>query len=451
MALQEELSDLQGELESALAEAGTPGAVFGVWRDGDTATFATGLLNTRTGVEVTPDSVFQIGSITKLFTATLVMQLVDAGKLELDVPLKRYLPEFAVGDFNATETVTVRHLLTHTSGIDGDFFQDTGRGDDCLERYLLACSTLPQLHTPGEGWSYCNAGFVILGRLIERLTGDTWDRALRERLTRPIGARSLLTLPEDVLTLRSAAGHFQQPNREQAVIPVRLLPRSNGPAGATAYGAVSDLFAFAKMHCDAGRGLDGQQVLSSASVMAMRQPQHTFNEPGHLAYHGLGWVALRWGNSIVFGHDGGTLGQVSFFRVVPEKRLAVALFTNGGQPYGIYARLFGRVFTQLAGIDMPPLPAATEGLQVDGERYSGTYRRLSGFIEVQPADSGLSAVMTQTRGLGPNMPPRTLTLQPIDDRHFLGEGQVFSFDDFDGDGRPRRLSAVRMYLRAGSS
>jgi hypothetical protein len=145
------------------------------------------------------------------------------------------------------------------------------------------------------------------------------------------------------------------------------------------------------------------------------------------------------------------LGQVSFFRLFPEKRLAVALFTNGGQPYPLYARLFGKVFETLAGVTVPPLPTPTEGLSINARPYRGTYRRLSGFIEIEPSKSGLSATMTQTRGLGPNMPPRTLELRQIDKRHFVAEGQVFSFGEFGADSRPRTLSAVRMYRRASDA
>lgn len=157
-----------------------PGASLAVLHDGEVFETAAGVVNVDTGVETTPDSVFQIGSITKLMTTTLAMQLVDEGRLDLDAPVRTWLPELELQDAEAARTITPRHLLTHTSGIDGDFFVDTGRGDDAVERFVVACMALPQPHPVGEGFSYCNAGFVIAGRVIEKLRGAPWGtRALR--------------------------------------------------------------------------------------------------------------------------------------------------------------------------------------------------------------------------------------------------------------------------------
>ena len=116
--LQERLDDLREEHE------GRGGSVAAA-RAAAVAAAASGILNIDTGVEATTDSLFQIGSITKVWTATVVMQLVEEGQVELDAPVRRYLPDFRVADGDVSAAVTVRHLLTHTSGIDGDHFADT--------------------------------------------------------------------------------------------------------------------------------------------------------------------------------------------------------------------------------------------------------------------------------------------------------------------------------------
>src|SRR5512140_3520813 len=137
-ALASRLDSLAGTFTEAAQRYRVPGASLAVALGDEQVELATGVLNAVTGVETTTDSVFQIGSITKLFTTTLIMQLVDEGRVTLDEPVRSYLPELSFADSVATESVTLRHLLTHTSGIDGDFFLDTGRGDDCIERYILA-------------------------------------------------------------------------------------------------------------------------------------------------------------------------------------------------------------------------------------------------------------------------------------------------------------------------
>src|SRR5262245_42703805 len=121
---------LAGRLAEARERHGTPGASIAVLTSEGVSSAASGLLNIATGVDATTDSLFQIGSITKVWTATLVLQLVDEGLLDLDAPIRTYLPDFRVADEETSRGVSARHLLTHTSGIDGDHFADTGRGDD---------------------------------------------------------------------------------------------------------------------------------------------------------------------------------------------------------------------------------------------------------------------------------------------------------------------------------
>jgi CubicO group peptidase (beta-lactamase class C family) len=155
-------------LQDLAGEYGVPGAVLGIARGDETVEVACGVTNVDTGVAVTPDTLFQVGSITKVWTATVVMRLVEQGRLDLDEPVVSYLPELRLADPVVARAVTMRHLLTHTSGIDGDFYgQGTGRGDDCLGRYVAALADCPPTHPMGATWSYCNAGFVVAGRVIE--------------------------------------------------------------------------------------------------------------------------------------------------------------------------------------------------------------------------------------------------------------------------------------------
>src|SRR5437773_14756 len=185
--LQSYQEPFQKRLDDLIAEHKVPGASLGIVLGDESLELASGVVNLNTGVETTTDTLFQIGSITKVYTATLVMQLVDEGLVSLDAPVRTYLPELKLPDEADAQAITVRHLLTHTSGIEGDHFVNTGRGDDCLERFVETCATLPQVFAPGRMFSYCNAGFVLLGRVVEKLRGETFDEVLKTKLLEPLG------------------------------------------------------------------------------------------------------------------------------------------------------------------------------------------------------------------------------------------------------------------------
>src|SRR5215469_12657033 len=189
------LSEIKGWLEdrlpAILGERRVPGAAVAVSAGDEVIDHAAGVLSKSTKVDATPDTVFQVGSITKVWTTTLVMQLADEGKLDADAPVRRYLPDFRIADDLAAATITVRHMLCHTAGFEGDIFTDTGRGDDAIATYVAGLKEVPQLFEPGEVFSYNNTAFVVLGRLIEVLRGKPFDEVLLERLAKPLGLTSV--------------------------------------------------------------------------------------------------------------------------------------------------------------------------------------------------------------------------------------------------------------------
>jgi CubicO group peptidase (beta-lactamase class C family) len=379
------------------------GASLGILRVGDNgrddlvqATY--GVLNKDTGVPTTTDSVFQIGSISKVWTATVVMQLVDEGKLELDAPLIEVLPELRVADPDVSKQVTMRHLLTHTSGIDGDVFTDTGRGDDCVEKYVALLEDVAQNHPLGVTWSYCNAGFVLMGRVIEKLTGQIWDEAIRERIFEPLGLQHTVTLPEEALLHRAAVGHVSEGGSEPTRAPVWGLPRAVGPAGLIS-STTADVLAFARMHLLGGRAADGKQVLTEASATAMTEKHADLPDKYTLGDSwGLGWIRFGWDGHRLYGHDGSTIGQNAYLRLLPEEGLAVTLLTNGGHTQDLYQDLYREIFAELADVAMPvPLTAPDQPPSVDVHRHVGTYERSSVRLEVLERD-GHNVLRTTVTG-----------------------------------------------------
>lgn len=409
---------------AALADKhGVVGATLAIGSGEETVTATHGILNKRSGAPVTADSVFQIGSISKVFTATLVMQLVDEGLVDLDAPVQTYLPDFRVRDEQVSRQVTVRHLLCHTSGIDGDLFLDTGRGDDAVEKYVAALGDLGQNHPLGATMSYCNSGYIVLGRIVEVLRGGTWDAALRERLLAPLGLTSAGTLPEEALLWPAATGHLLLPGAEEPVVtPQWGIYRSCGPAGLI-HMTATDLLAFARLHLADGETPDGTRVLSAESAQAMRQAQVEVPDPWTLGSHwGLGWILMTWGGAPVYGHDGATLGQGGFLRIAPDAGLSVALLCNGGRMRELFQDLYTEIFGDVAGISMPPAPEPTEQApEYDPQEYVGRYVREGVEMEVAEAEGGLSLTATSTGALAASMgaEPQVMKLLPFQRDVFL--------------------------------
>ena len=399
---------------------GVPGANLAILEDGKVSDTAYGVLNIRTKVEATPDSLFQIGSITKVWTATLIMQLVDEGLLDLDEPVVKYLPEFKVADPEVTKTVTIRHLLTHSSGIDGDFFHDTGRGDDCVEKYVAACADLKQNHPLGVTMSYCNSGYIVLGRIVEVLRGKIWDAVLRERLLAPLGLTSAGTLPEEALLYRAAAGHVTPPGQEIMVTPVWGIFRNAGPAGLI-HATARDTLAFAQLHLADGVTPDGTRILSAESAQAMRVPQIAVPDVYTLGSHwGLGWILMNWDGHEVYGHDGGTLGQSAFMRIVPDAGVAVCLLTNGGHTQDLFRDLFNEILGELAGIQLPEKPEpAAETPKQDLTAFIGLYKREGVELTIEPEGDHLIGKMKTTSELAEAMGSQEMP--PIQIRAVDGE------------------------------
>lgn len=454
MAKLTEIGDwLSGALPGLLAEHRVPGAAVAVSAGDELVESAAGVLNLATGVTATADSVFQIGSITKVWTATLVMQLVDDGLLELDAPVRRYLPELRLLDETATAAITVRQLLCHTAGFEGDIFTDTGRGDDCVEKFVGTLGEVPSLFPPGEMFSYNNAGYCMLGRIVEVLRGKAYDECLRQHLIAPLGLRHAATSADEAILHRAAVGHLRpEPDAELQPAPVWALVRSNTPAGSTLAMSPRDLLAFAQMHLRGGTAADGTRVLSPDSVAAMQRHQVSLPYLGIMGdAWGLGWELFDWPGGPVIGHDGGTIGQSAFLRAVPGKDIAVTLLTNGGDAIALYQALVGRVLRELDAAEMPPFPAPNgAGSPADASRYLGTYSSaVAETVVRQDPDGRIWAVRTP-KGIaemlgGPEtfelVAFRNDTLLTVEKDHGLHMPYAFVGDD--GHGRARYLHTGR--------
>ena len=440
------LDAIQSRLDALARQHRVPGASLGVL-DGDSfAEAVTGVANRNTGVEVTPETLFQIGSNTKIYTSTLVMQLVDEGKVDLDARVQRYVKGFTLADAEAAKKITVRMLLTHTSGIEGDYFDDFGWGDDSLERYVESLSEIGAIHPPGERWSYCNSGFCLAGRLVEIVDDKPFHQALSERILEPLKLKRTTVNPHEMLAHRYAVGHVAGPNGDEpSVPPVVLMSRSQAPAGSLTSSTAREVLRFVRMHLDEGRGRDGKRLLKADTARAMQEAQ--VKRPpilGREGTMGLGWILDEWDGQRVIGHGGGTVGQLSFLQVLPDRRFGICLLTNSTTGGALWNDLARWLFSELAGVEMPePAKAPDVPPQLDLRRYRGKYVRLGVEIEVGVGDGELEATMRPTGALASLGQEQTFRLRPIDAERFTAEGQIGLFVDFDRNGRPGGLHLGR--------
>ena len=202
--------NLQALADRYVEETRIPALTIATWIGGEVSTAASGVLNLSTNVTATTESLFQIGSISKVLTACLAMKLVEKRRLDLDEKVQRYLRSFSVADAEAAANITIRQLMNHTNGIAGDYFPDDLKDDGPhIARYVDRCSQLPIVHSPGAAFSYSNAAYAVLGRVIEVVYGNSWFDAVEDEIFGPLEMHNSICRPHDLLPYRAALGHVR--------------------------------------------------------------------------------------------------------------------------------------------------------------------------------------------------------------------------------------------------
>ncbi|HEY7064479.1 MAG TPA: serine hydrolase domain-containing protein [Chloroflexota bacterium] len=316
-------------LDATMREVGVPGAALGILA-GDREEHATfGMASLSSLRPVTPETLFQIGSLTKTYTATAIWRLIDEGVLALDAPVRTYLPDLRLSDEATAATVTVRNLLDHTAGWYGDEGFDTGDDPDALARYVAErLPVLPQLFPCGAFFSYNNAAFQLLGRLIEVATGNYYDDALQRLLLGPLDLADSLLDREAVLRRPYADGHVAAPinGREGVAVQTPLwLPRSADPAGGI-WSTTRDVLRYARLHLGVDAAPARASIVQPASLRQMQEP--VVPVPGTPVWMGLDWFSQEVDGLRAVMHNGDTNGQHTVFLAVPEARFALVLLLN---------------------------------------------------------------------------------------------------------------------------
>ncbi|TWD79640.1 beta-lactamase [Kribbella amoyensis] len=368
----------------------------------------------------------------------------EEGLVDLDRPVREYLPEFGLSDSAAAKVVTARHLLTHTSGFAGDAFISTSRGDDAVELFLTdVLPGLPQEIPPGAGFSYNNSGFVVLGRITEVLRGKPFHVLVRERIGEPLGLEHLATVPEEALLHRAALGHVtSKPGGPHEPAPVWSLIPAMGPAGSLLAMSARDLVTFGQAYLE-------NKLVSAETRELLWTPEVDVPDLGGFAQHwGLGWMIFDVEGGRMYGHDGGTIGQSAYFRVIPDQGVVIALLTNGTSQ-ALYHDLVGHLLGELAGYRHPARPVPPEQApRIAPELYLGRYDAVLTSTEITATeDSEIWAEETprtdEARALMPEVERRRMV--PLDADRLItaepdrGEYQVLAFRQPGADGRAAYL------------
>ena len=339
---------LSVHIESLMKTHNIPGVSIGIYKSGEFLTTGFGVTSVDNPLPVTDKTLFQIGSITKTFTCTVIMRLVELGKLDLDAPLRSYYPEFKVSDEETSSKVSIYHLLAHTAGWLGDFFIGTGSGEDAMAKYASRMSELDQVSPLGSNVSYNNSGFYLLGYLIELVSGKSYEETLNELVLEPLGLIDCLLEPSQVMVNRFSVGHRVTDGIAEVAIPW-ALPRAAYPAGGLTSN-VNDLLKYSKFHIDGGKTHNGDQILNVKTVEKMQTPQETIWADKELV--GLSWFINNEDGKKIILHGGGTVGQVSTLQFIPEDEFAFAILTNSNSGGQLITSVRKWILKEYAGVEI---------------------------------------------------------------------------------------------------
>ncbi len=342
-----------------------PGVALGIYYKGKEYTAGFGITSVEHPLPVTADTLFQTGSISKTYTGTLMMMLVEQGQVDLDAPVRKYIRDFKVKDKDVTAKVTVRQLLTHMGGWVGDYFNDFGNGDDALDKMVKDIARMPQIQPLGTIWSYNNTGFNVAARIIEVITKKPYEQAIQDMLLDPLGLDMTFFYPSDILfTHRFVVGHQMVKGNVKVARPWAIGRAGNGVGGVVS--TIRDLLKYARFHMSKGK----KNVITGKSLKAMRIPQA---DAGARGLMGITWFIRKVGDVTVYSHGGATNGQQAYFFFIPNTDFACAILTNsddgGILNEGVLSKALELYFNAKSKL---PEPIATPAVEL--KEYVGRYK-----------------------------------------------------------------------------
>lgn len=319
---------LQPVLEKLIHEQQVPGLAIAVVEDNRVVYAAAfGVRNvTRSDDAITTRSLFHMASITKTFVATAIMQLVENGKIDLDAPVVKYLPYFQMAD-ERYKIITIRQMVTHTSGmpdVDDYEWNKPQYDDGALERYVRSLSNLKLDFAPGQRFRYSNMAFEVLGDVIAKVSGESFDDYVQHHILAPLGMKDSTLLVKEADPKLLAWGH--ELDEAGNPFPSKVYPynRIHSPSS-DLHSNVLDMARWAIANMNRGE-LDGARILKSSTYEVMWKSAGKFN--GKASPAGISWFLDNYKGNELIGHDGGDTGFLTELAMLPDKKIAVVWLAN---------------------------------------------------------------------------------------------------------------------------
>lgn len=360
---------LGSAVRAELGRTGMPGVVVVIVR-GDSVEFARGygVANVETAEPMTPGLLFQVGSVTKTFTAAAVLSAARDGVVHLDAPAGRYVAGLAP----RIARLTLRQLLAQTSGLADEEAAHGVHGEDAMLPYLRSWSGAEAPLEPGEAFSYSNRGFTLAGAVVQEAGGAPYADLVRQRVLQPLGMRTATFRPTEAITHPVAQGHSGRPGEPAAVVRPRADDTRQWPAGYL-YASAPEVARLVVALLNRGM-VDGRQALPAEvvdSMLAVRVPV-----PGlpNGAGYGFGLFHDRAGGMASSWHAGTMPGFTALFRVIPERRVGVVLLGNRELRLDALAEAaLSAALGEPVGAPPAPDPAPAAVAREELARYAGRY------------------------------------------------------------------------------
>ena len=356
-----------------LERAGIPGVAVGVIADGHWYAGGYGVTSLDNPLSVTPETLFQVGSTSKTYCASAVMALVEDGKLDVEATVRTYIPSFRLRSEDDAARVTIRHLLTHHGGWVGDYFKDMGANDDALEQMTEKMADAPQVTPAGHAFSYSNAGFNVLARLVEVAGGEPFVNFVERRFLQPLGHSQTTYWGDQAMVHRFAMGHLEQPSGPPRVSSFFRINRSiAGSSGVIS--SVVDQLGWAAFHMGDGAGMVQRSTLASM--------QETQAEAGSMCESfGFGWMLDTVGGHRLVKHGGSINGQLSSFEFIPSLGYACTVLTNCDAGRDVRDTVAARCLELFTGLERT-LPEPDPSLVRSLPELAGSYKQRMVELEV---------------------------------------------------------------------